>query len=418
MLATLSAVCLLAFTPGALQDSRLPITGRADERLAPFDELMTSFIKRHDVVGATLSISRFGRLVYSRGFGYAELEDKEVMQPDASFRIASLSKPITSAVIVLLAQQEELDLDDPVLEHLDPELLNGELPDDERWADITIRMLLQHTAGFDRLRSPDPMFHSRRISRILDVPSPPSAEQVISYMFGRPLDFEPGERHAYSNFGYTLLGRVIEHVTEEDYEEAVRVRLLEPLGITSLRIGKSLEAERFEGEVHYHDDSENFSVFAPDRRLFVPVPYGSWYHESLDSHAGWIGSAPDLLRFARLFDVQAGYPILSKSSIAETFAPPRIEGHDLAKRKAWYGLGWQVRPIGSTRLNTWHLGYLPGSEAILVRRQDGLSWAILFNSRSGEKRLAQAIDPLMHEVADQVRFWPEDDLFEAEPEGD
>lgn len=415
MLSTISAVCLLALGVGAPQDAQLPITGRADGRLAPLDDLMTEFIKEHKVVGAVLAVSRFGRLVYSRGFGYADLEAKEIMQPDASFRIASLSKPITSAAVVLLAQEELFDLDDPVLEHLDSKLLGGALPHDKRWGDVTIRMLLQHTGGFDRLRTEDPMFRSRRLSRVLGVSTPPTATQIIEYMFERPLDFTPGERHAYSNFGYTVLGRTIEHVSEEGYEDVVRERILEPLGIKSMRLGRSLESDRFEDEVHYHDDDENYSVFAPHRRLLVSTPYGSWYQESLDSHAGWISSAPDLLRFALLFDDRGEEALLNKESIDATFARPEIGGLDESPQSSWYALGWRVRPIGSTRLNAWHLGYLPGSESILVRRQDGLCWAVLFNSRSGDKRLAPAIDPLLHLAMDEIRYWPEDDLFDPEP---
>lgn len=395
------------------QAVELPVSGRAEPALEVFDDLMRDFMVERDVVGAALAVSHRGRLVYARGFGYADLSTRQPMGPDASFRIASLSKPITSATLVALSQRGDFDLDDPVLEHVDSKLLGGSLPQDERWADITLRMLLQHTAGFDRLKTEDPMFRSRSIARALHVPSPPTADQVIKYMFGFDLDFDPGERYAYSNFGYSLLGRVIEHRSGDTYEATVQKTIAEPMGMKTLRQGKSLASERLEGEVRYHDDGENLSVFSMGRRRLVSVPYGTWYQESLDSPGGWICSAPDLLRFARLFDEGSQDGVLSKDSVADMFARPKVsvEGDEI-----WYGLGWQVRKIGSTRRNTWHMGYLPGSESLLVRRQDGLSWAVLFNSRGGEERLATAIDPLIHRAADTINHWPPIDLFQDEEE--
>ena len=81
------------------------------------------------------------------------------------------------------------------------------------WKRITTRHLLQHTGGWDRDKSFDPMFRPREISRTLGVASPPGPRDILRYRLGQPFEFDPGTRYAYSNFGYCVLGRVIEKVT-------------------------------------------------------------------------------------------------------------------------------------------------------------------------------------------------------------
>jgi CubicO group peptidase (beta-lactamase class C family) len=121
---------------------------------------------------------------------------------------------------------------------------------------------------------------------------------VIRYMLGQPFDFEPGDRYAYSNFGYCLLGRVIEAVTGQPYEKAVRQRILAPIGITRMRLGATLESGRAEGEVRYYTADKGLAanVFPGDPTR-VAWPYGGFYLEAMDAHGGWIGSALDLARF-------------------------------------------------------------------------------------------------------------------------
>jgi len=390
-------------------------TGIEDPRLASFDRLMTSFLAERKVPGAAIAVARNGRLVYSRGFGYADVQQKVPVQPNSLFRIASVSKPFTSAAVMLLVQQGKLRLDD----HWYPVLRMSPLPGehlDEGLKQITIRELLQHRGGWDRNKSFDPMFRPVLIARKLGTAPPAGPRQVIQYMLGQPLDFAPGERYAYSNFGYCILGRVIEQVSHEPYDQFVRQHVLLPLGIRDMRLGRSLPQFRAAGEVKYYSHGTGESVFASNLGRPVPWCYGGWNLEAMDSHGGWIASAVDLVRFGCSFDQGAQPAIVLPDSIRQLFArPPGEAGFepDGKPKVVYYGCGWSVRIVGPGRINTWHNGLFDGTSSLLVRRWDGLTWAVIFNTDrdAKEKVLSDLIDPLLHGAADEVKQWPQKDLF-------
>lgn len=390
---------------------RIISTGRTDPRLKPLDNLMTTFLKQHNVPGASLAVMRHGRLVYSRGFGFADVDNKEPVQADSLFRIASISKPITAVAVLQLQDRGKLKLDDPVRQHvrLEPHLVSGASMD-PRWNRVTIRQLLHHTGGWDREVTPDPMFRSVEFAQMLRVPPPADADHVIRVMLGRPLDFDPGTKYVYSNFGYCLLGRVIEAASGQTYEKYVQESVLKPLGIRSMRIGTTQLAGRVEKEVRYYDRGRRSSVFAENPGAVVPEPYGPWYLEAMDSHGGWIASAVDLVKFASAFENPARCRILKATSIREMFTrPPGRAGLDANGQPSprYYACGWSFYPAGNSG-TWWHNGGLPGTSTILVRRHDGLAWAVLFNSWQTKdgKAPASAIDPLVHRAVDSIRVWP------------
>jgi N-acyl-D-amino-acid deacylase len=397
----------------------VPVTGRPDPNLAPFDDLMTGFVTEHRAPGAALAITRHGKLVYARGFGFADREKKTPVAPDALFRIASVSKPFTAVAVLRLAEQKKLRLDDPVLAHLKLDPPPGTTPD-PRWKDITIRHCLQHTGGWDRDKSGDPIDVPEKIAKELDIPFPVPPEAVVRYVTGRPLDFDPGARYAYSNVGYLVLARVIEAASGEKYELHVRKHVLAPLGITRMQLGRALPENRPAAEVRYYDHKNRTArcVYPPRVGQQVPVADGAMNLEGFEAHGGWIASAVDLVRFARAFDDPARCPVLSADSIRTTWQRPEGAAGANAKgkpRAVYYGCGWQVRPTGAGGVTTWHTGLLvPGTSSILSRRWDGLNWAILFNTDAGPdgKPLADATSPLVFDAADSIERWPDTDLFD------
>jgi N-acyl-D-amino-acid deacylase len=381
--------------------------------LAAFDDVMATFLKTERPPGAELAVAKDGHLVYARGFGVTAYQGTEAVQPSALFRIASISKPITAVAILQLIERGKLGLDTRVWE-----VLRLPEPSDRRWKRVTILHLLQHTGGWDRDVTFDPMFRAADVARALRVPPPIAPAQVIRYMLGQPLDFDPGRRFAYSNFGYCLLGRVIETVSGAAYEAHVQHEVLAPLGITRMRLGKTLSSERAAGEVEYHDEQNRVGPAVTGVvGTRVPLPYGTWPLEAMDSHAGWLASAVDLVRFACAFDVPERCRILTPHTIETMFARPEgLAGYDESgkPRPVYYACGWNVRTLQARgRVNAWHTGSFSGTSTLLVRRFDGKNWAVLFNMRRARdgRRLSDVIDSLMHRAIDRVTRWPETDLF-------
>jgi N-acyl-D-amino-acid deacylase len=407
----------LALLPGgfARAADELPTTGAADPKLAPFDRLMTAFLKGHAVPGGALAVARRGKLVYSRGFGYADADKKLAVEPAALFRIASISKPLTAVAVLQLVDRGKVKLDDPVRKYvtLKPHLEPDTKPD-PRWETVTVRQCLRHTGGWDRDKSGDPIGIPRRIAEALGTKPPVPAADVLRYMLGRPLDFDPGTRFAYSNLGYLLAGRVVEAASGRGYEEYVRKEVLAPVGVTTTRLGRALPENRAKGEVRYYDakKSTGLCLYPPRAGERVPFPDGAANFEGYEAHGGWVASAVDLVRFASAFDDPKAGPLLSAAGIKTMWErPDGPPGFDAAgkPKPTFYGCGWNVRPVGAGgAANTWHTGLISGTSTLLVRRSDGLTWAALFNTDRNPdgKVLAGIIDPLVHAAADEVKTWP------------
>jgi CubicO group peptidase (beta-lactamase class C family) len=370
-----------------------------------FDDTVNAHMKARKTPGAALAVIKDRRLVYARGYGWADVDKKEAPQPDSLFRIASISKTFTGVAVIKLAAAGRLDLDAPAFALLQLAPLPGKEPD-PRLDKITVRHLLHHTGGWDRDKSGDPMFMSEKIARANGEAPPANQHAIIRYMLGQPLDFDPGAQYAYSNFGYCVLGRIIEKITGYDYAEWLKHEVLMPIGIRDMRLGRSIASERAKGEVKY---------YMPDGET-PSEPYTGFCLEAMDSHGGWLASAVDLARYAAALDDPARESWLllkARRMLYEVPASPVSRGKNGSMEPTYYGCGWMVRRVGASgRANYWHTGSLPGTFTLLVRRYDGLAWAILFNQRSSDPKLPDRdIDAALHKAADSVAEWPEHDLF-------
>ena len=140
--AALTAVPLFAEEPKRLGTpaDRPPVTGKLNKALAPFDDLMLNFVQSHQVPGAALAVTRNSKLVYLRGFGWANVDGKRPVQPESLFRIASVSKPLTAVTVLQLVEKSKLGLNERVFDRLDAK---DWLPPkcDERLRAITIRWI-------------------------------------------------------------------------------------------------------------------------------------------------------------------------------------------------------------------------------------------------------------------------------------
>mgnify|MGYP000876022799 CR=1 FL=1 len=383
---------------------------------ASFQSIIPGLMSKWNIPGGVIGLVKDEKLIYTEGFGIADKTTGIGVSPTSLFRIASLSKPITAVAVLKLVEEGSLSLDDRpfiILDDLRPTYMSDL---DNRIYDITIRDLLQHSGGWDRDVSFDPMFRSTEIAQEMGISPPADAETIISYMFKRPLDYTPGTKYAYSNFGYCVLGRIIERVTRKPYEEFVREDILAPMGIYGMRIGKSRANEKLPREVTYYDYEGaplTISVFPDDTNL-VPWPYGGFYLEAMDAHGGWVSSAVDLMRFICHVDGRTKVPdLLEHKTVLLMITRPLLQEW---QGSAWYyAFGWQIRPI-YTEANWWHTGSLPGTSTLIVRANNGLSWVALFNSRPKDSdRFVSELDQAMWEAVNKVNKWPNKDLFLSYP---
>lgn len=396
------------------EEKQIAVTGAPVPELASFDRAILDLMEKWRIPGGSIAVVKDERLVMAHGYGWADRENHQVVEPGSLFRIASLSKSLTSAAILKLVEERRLRLDDKafaLLKDLKPlpgAKVNPELQE------ITISQLLQHSGGWDRDQSFDPMFMPREIAAAMSAPTPASADTIIRYMLDKPLQFRPGTRFAYSNFGYCVLGRIIEKTTGEPYDVFVQNRILRPAGVTSMRLGHTRPRDRAPGEVHYYGfPGIGFarSVF-PSGPTQVPWSYGGFFLEAMDAHGGWLASATDLARF---IDAVDGRPrphhtqILKPESIEQMTsrpAPPLWVGTDY-----WYGMGWWVSPAEGGA-NWWHNGLLPGTATLMVRAGLGVTWVVLFNSLPKDTDgFFNELDSEMWQAEKNVKRWPANDLF-------
>jgi N-acyl-D-amino-acid deacylase len=380
---------LPVFYPG---DTAVPVAGPDVPGVQPFDTGVSTLLKKWNIPGATVAVAKNGQLVLARGYGYADFENKELMQPDAMFRIGSNSKVLTAMAILHLKDQGLIDLDAKFLDILTQyQVTTG---GDPRIRDITMRDLLRHSGGWDRDKSGDPMGWQGTVSGALGISMPVLCPDVIRYMMGQPLDFAPGAKQVYSNLGYCILGRVIEKVSGQPYELYVRDHVLDSMDVHALSIGYSHHlSERGPHEVKYYEYNGApllDSVFPGEGK--VPANYGGFEILTLDSCGGWIGSALDLTRLMTAIDGSRGGPFLFSETMTEFTADPGLPDWN-TDPNYWYGLGIFVGPNPQT---WYHGGAILGTRSQLLRDSNGYTWSIMVNSDSQDPgRLGDDLDATM-----------------------
>jgi D-alanyl-D-alanine carboxypeptidase len=186
---------------------------------APALESIVEAAYAADAPGAAVIVVSDGKVLYRGARGLANLELAVPLQPDSVFRIGSVTKQLTAAAILLLAEQEKLALSDPITRFLPDYPVQGRV--------VTVEHLLAHTSGIRSYTDIEEWRASRR--------SDLSVQQLIDFFKDKPFDFEPGQRWRYNNSGYFLLGAIIEKVSGQSYAEFMRAHFFEPLGMKNTR---------------------------------------------------------------------------------------------------------------------------------------------------------------------------------------
>jgi len=389
-------------------------TGASVPEMAVFDSQLSGLIAKWKVPGASLAIAKDGRLVFAHGYGLANVEAGQPVQPDSLFRIASVSKPFTAVGIMKLVEAGKLDLDAriyPILRDLMPP--QGQLAD-ERLRSITVRDLLHHGGGWDD-HAWDPIRYLMVPVAAADyfgMPSPPSPRMLIRYVYSNiPLDFAPGTKFAYSNFGYTLLGRVIEEISGLRYEAYIQQEVLAPSGIRRMVMSSDSPEAPMPGEVRYYDypGAPLAPSIFPEGPRFIPAPYDT-DHRMMDAFGGWAASAIDLVRFGEVFAGRRGAALLKPETVQSMIERPAALWP--AGSSSWAGLGWMVQPAAGAGVFLWHNGEQQGTRALLVLWPNGISVAVLFNScpERSDDFLNEVSASLNNAIAGLQR-WPAADLF-------
>jgi len=316
------------------------------------DAIIQPYMTGAGVSAAVISIQKDGAPLYEHAYGYQDAAHTVPLTATALFRVASVVKPVTAAAIQTLATQGKLALSDHVIcsgANAPCWLPATLLPPgaDARVRDITLGQLIAHQGGWDRTLSGDPDTMEPAIRDALGKTSPPTRDELIRYVLARPLDFTPGSRSAYSNFGYLLLGQVIERASGSDYVSFAQRTLLAPLGIAAadFQQARTQPTDRNPREPVYLSTLMAPSVYTPGK-LALAMDEGA---ESLNwtAAAGIITTAPAMARFAAAYSLPDGAALAGGH-------------HDGVKN-----------------------GDVPGTTSVVRQLPSGVSYALYMNATAG-----------------------------------
>lgn len=370
--AALSAAFILS-APLQAQAQDDALAGRVDAQMA-------QLLGKYPIPGASIAVAYKGEFVYQRGYGVAAIETNTPATPQTLLRISSIAKPVTAVAVLKLFENElpqalerkVFGPDGLLPDSAYPEFAN---PRDPRVLKVTLRDLLQHTAGWGATDY-DPQYDLVEIARVMNVKAPASARDVIAFMLRqRSLDVPPGTEVHYSNFGYNVLGRIIEHKSGKPYEQAVQELVFKPAGVDDAVIGGDKRVQRAANEAAYYDDPRWPQV--PDQDgsgATGPESYFGFHLRTMDAHGGWVASAADLVRFVDAAQGTAKSPALLKP---QTVALMKQRNGAMPDNPN--GLGWVVTKMDGVNILSHSGAMTTGSYAYLQAREDGWSWAVLFN---------------------------------------
>lgn len=335
------------------------------------DSVIERYLKRWEINGAQLVISRNDSLLYARGFGYADKEKGIKMEPNMVMRFASVSKLITAVGIMKLWEMKKLKMNEKVFG--DKGILNDTTYTnsikDQRYYDITVEQLLRHKAGFNNYAG-DPMFSTRYIIMQNHLTTPPDHNTLLRILLKRHLGYTPGQAKCYSNLGYMLLSMIIEKKSGMKYEDFMQKYVLHPAGCYDMHIAGTYYKDRRPNEVKYymHQGSVNVYEYNNSGRM-VPRCYGENDVPRLAGAGAWCGSTLELCKLIASID---GMPhvkdILSKQSVA--FMTKEQPNHD-------FSIGWNYTANGRPWIRT---GSLSGTSALVLKYPDGQCWILITNT--------------------------------------
>lgn len=308
---------------------------------------ITDSMARVGIPGVSVTVVRDGRVLWSEGFGWADVEQRVAVTPLTRFRIGSVSKPLTAAAVGLLVEAGTLDLDAPVQRYV-PAFPVKRYP-------VTTRLAAGHLAGIRHYRG-DEFLSMRRY---------PDVASGLTIFADDALLFEPGTRFQYSSYAWNLVSAVIEGASGEDFLGFMRTRVFLPLGLRHTTADHVDSIVPFRARWYTVDSATRRTVNAP----YVDNSY-KW------AGGGFLSTTEDLARFGRaMLDGTllrpATFELLTRSQRT-------ADG-----RETGYGIGWSSGTDAQGRRRLWHSGGSTGGTAYLLLYPDQrLVVAVLANGDS------------------------------------
>jgi N-acyl-D-amino-acid deacylase len=369
--------------------AKIPVSGKSVPGLDALDRAVLKIMDHHGIPAAGLAIARNGKLIYARGFGWSNIATAAETGPQTFFCLASLSKPFTAVAILQLAEQGKLNLDDPAMKYLAHIKPPRGARVDPRLGKATIRQLLNHTGGWDRNVSGDPVTWSPQIARAMRIRLPVSPRQFISFMQAVPLNFGPGSKFVYSNVGYIFLGEIVEKVSGQHFEEYIQKNVLRPAGIEKAFLSTM--------RTHYHPN-EAHCYLAGTTTEIPPMTL-----PLANAAAGWVASPVDMVRFLTAIDGSRGKRLISEKSFRLMVAepPPPVKKND---KGIWPGLGWPTVGASGKSFGYMHDGNWPGTRTFMKHNAaNGTNSALMFNASAHPDPTDQGtVMSALREVKDEL----------------
>ncbi len=303
---TLLAFIVVIVGFGFAQNTLNPNIGKA------IDSYFNEQLSENSIPGISLAVIQGGEVVYAKGYGYANLEHGVTAKPETVYQLASVSKQFTAAGVMLLVQDGKINLDDSIKTYL------TDAP--ETWQDITVRQILNHTAGLGDYDADFDYLH------------PKTEEEMLSNIYQSKLMFEPGSRFSYSNFGYIILSILISKVSGQSFGEFMTERIFAPLGMSATTVisERDIVMNRAQG---YQFDSETGDV-----------KNQAWVNPTLNIYGdgAFYSTVLDMAKWdAALY----GSNILSEESKETLWKPLTLGNGDSWPIADAYGMGWSVGSV-------------------------------------------------------------------------
>ena len=349
--------CAATLTSGVrAQGSASPVSA-----VAEIDTLLAG-IYTSERPGATAIVVKDGRVVLRKAYGLANVELQAPMRPESVLALASLSKAFTAAGILKLAEEGRLSVGDEISRFLPNYPTHG--------STITIEHLLTHTSGLNALsETSDLRAVNSQEGKLIDV--------LGDWVKDLPPDAVPGEKWAYSNWGYNLLGAIIEQVTGQSYADYLRRQIFEPLGMSHTYYADRRQIIPLRATGYDAQADTVFNVLPSRSRIFLPSGAG-----------GLLSTIDDL---AKWDEALYGDRILNAASKTKMFTPFRLNDGT----STGYGYGWDIGDDDGHRVQE-HAGGTTGFVSYLIRMPDDHVFVAILSNRVS---MAVPLQATAHRVA-------------------